>query len=584
VLPSPEPPNDPGLVQDEHAVKIKELEVRRLEAEKALLLNRAHWWRKADPLVLAIIAGIFTLIGNMLVAVYNNNGTIRQEEQKNRNSLSQIERKASDDLALERQKARYTLILQAIATNDEKIAQRNIEFFIDAGILDDPDKKIQQAIPKYKPVLPGPSSTGNVPPTLRVAEIARLYDFPPGLDGSGQIIGLVEFEGGFDVKDLNSYFVKNGLPTPVVIAVPVYGGRNKPDDVIAAGQVMLDIEVVGTVAPKAQIRVYFAPWSAAGYSAAIRQAISDNVSVISTGWGQTESLWKDRDIDEIEKALESAAHHGLTITAALGSDGVTNGEEDNRPHVDFPASSPWVLAVGGTSITLTSGQLDSEVVWKKGSGLRRDGGGATGGGVSEKFTAPEWQSGIAPLPRSDGKVGRGVPDVAAVADYNIVIQMLGHETATGGTSVSTAIWAGLIALLNQGIGHNLGYFNPLLYREIGPAGVLRAVTKGDNGVKGVPGYSAGPGWNAVAGWGAPDGRRLLDWLRRRAASGGGGAAPGWGTSSGRHDRSRKHTVAGLAHAAFEHIAHAELAPDLPQIRRFALVRKARITGDDKQPG
>jgi hypothetical protein len=109
--PDPETTDNSALLEAEHAIKLKELELRRLEAEKAVLLNRAPWWRKADPLVLAIVAAIFTMIGNMLVAIYNNNATIRQEEQKNSNSLSQIERKASDDLGIEQQKARYTLIL-----------------------------------------------------------------------------------------------------------------------------------------------------------------------------------------------------------------------------------------------------------------------------------------------------------------------------------------------------------------------------------------------------------------------------------------------------------------------------------------
>jgi hypothetical protein len=509
--PDPETTDNSALLEAEHAIKLKELELRRLEAEKAVLLNRAPWWRKADPLVLAIVAAIFTMIGNMLVAIYNNNATIRQEEQKNSNSLSQIERKASDDLGIEQQKARYTLILQAIATNDKDVAKNNIEFFINSGLLEDPNKKIQQALAKYGPVLPGPAGAVSPARKFRIPEIAGLYNFPRELDGTGQIIGLLEFGGSIVLNDLNTYFKSAGLPIPKVVPVLVSGAKEVRDG--AEAQVMMDIEVIGTVAPKAEIRVYFAPWGAAGFVAAIGQAVADKVSVISIGWGEPEIRWKDQDISDVNAALENAAHHGITVTAAAGDDGVTDAIGDNRPHVGFPASSPWVLAVGGTSLILNSGQLVSEMAWKIGDGLRSDGGGSTGGGVSDKFLAPDWQSGVKLPTRSDLKMGRGIPDVAAAGDYNVLLRLNGTDQPNGGTSFSTALWAGLIAVLDQGLGHPLGYLNPRLYQEIGPAGVLRSVTQGDNGVPGVPGYAAGPGWNPVAGWGTPDGRKLLDWLR-----------------------------------------------------------------------
>jgi hypothetical protein len=146
-------------ILEEPAVKQKELEVRNREADRALALAGAPWWRRADPLVLAIAAGVFTLFGNMIVAVYNSNATIAQEEQKAGNTLKQEKAKAKDDLDLEKQKAKYNLILQAIATNDVKVAARNIEFFIDSGALDDSDNKIRQALAKYNPVLPAGGSS-----------------------------------------------------------------------------------------------------------------------------------------------------------------------------------------------------------------------------------------------------------------------------------------------------------------------------------------------------------------------------------------------------------------------------------------
>jgi kumamolisin len=108
-----------------------------------------------------------------------------------------------------------------------------------------------------------------------------------------------------------------------------------------------------------------------------------------------------------------------------------------------------------------------------------------------------------------------VPDVVAAADPTLGYALIfhGQTIVIGGTSASIPLWGGLIALLNQAVGRNLGYLNPRLYRELGPAGLLRAITEGDNSVSGVTGFKAGPGWSAVAGWGRPDGAKLIDWLR-----------------------------------------------------------------------
>jgi kumamolisin len=116
-----------------------------------------------------------------------------------------------------------------------------------------------------------------------------------------------------------------------------------------------------------------------------------------------------------------------------------------------------------------------------------------------------------------GKVGRGVPDVSGNADptsgYKVVVD--GQAVVIGGTSAAAALWAGLIALLNQGLGPNLGHVNPLLYRVAGQ-GVFHAITSGQNGLDSVKGFPAGPGWNAATGWGTPDGGKLLEALRGTA--------------------------------------------------------------------
>jgi len=196
---------------------------------------------------------------------------------------------------------------------------------------------------------------------------------------------------------------------------------------------------------------------------------------------------------------------------AAGDRGVADGLEDGRPHVDFPASSPWVLAVGGTSLLASDGEIRSEKVWNDGTGA------STGGGISEIFPIPSWQRDVNTILLKNGASGRGIPDVAASADPSTgyQIRVRGQLSVVGGTAVATPLWAGLIAKLNQALGHNLGYLNPTLYSGIGPAAVLNPITEGDNGNGKLKGYAGGKGWNAAAGWGTPDGNKLLAWLRTR---------------------------------------------------------------------
>jgi kumamolisin len=494
------------LERDERAVKLRELEARRLEAEKALAVAKAPSWRRADPLVLAIIVAIFTIIGNTIVAYYNNRATIEQQHQK-----------AGADLDLENLKAKYNLVLQAIATNNEKTAQRNINFFINAGLLEDRDGKIQNAATNYLPVLPGQGVPNGE--SLTVPSISQLYNFPSQLDGAEQTIGILEFGGGLNSMDIDKYFSDVHLSKPNISPIYIDNEKNDTEDIGSSAEVSADTEIVGAIAPKARIRVYFAPFTAAGFSAAISTAMADHVSVLLCAWGMSESEWKPEDITTVNNVLKRAATMGVTIVVSAGDDGVTSNESDNKPHVAFPASSPWVLAVGGTSMVLSSGQLQSEVAWKQGTGLRADGGGSTGGGVSETFEVPDWQAGVAIPELGNGRLGRGVPDVAAVASSSVLLRVAGEQMKTGGTDVSASIWAGLIGLLNQGVGQDLGYFNPRLYRDIGPAQILRPVTSGDNGVRTTAGYVAGLGWNAVTGWGTPDGEKLLTWLRAHPSSG-----------------------------------------------------------------
>jgi len=342
-----------------------------------------------------------------------------------------------------------------------------------------------------------------------VPEIAAHYDFPI-LDGRGQtIVFIVETPGGYTDTDIDRYFQELGLPKPGITTVSVLGAENTPGT-NTTGDLLVtsDIEVAGAVAPKALIKLYFVP--AQNYLAAVELAVRSEancVLVLSLPFAESETAWDEKALQQMNGMLQSAAARGITVITDTGNDGATNGVLDGQAHVGFPASSPWVLAVGGTSLTASGEYVGSEeVVWNDGGGQ-----GATGGGVSSVFPMPDWQSVVKIPRRKDGGFGRGVPDVAANADpeTGYLIYFDEHRDRLGGTELTAALWAGLIALIDQGVGHSVGYINPVLYTRIGPSGAFRSVTKGDNNIEQVKGCTAGSGWNACSGWGTPNGEMLL---------------------------------------------------------------------------
>jgi kumamolisin len=326
-------------------------------------------------------------------------------------------------------------------------------------------------------------------------------------------VGLIELGGGYNDSDLTTYFQQLGIAKPQVISVSVDGGTNSPGDPNGAdGEVALDIEVVGGVAPGAKIAVYFAPNTDRGFLDAITQAIHDttnNPSVISISWGSPEANWTSQATTTMDQAFQTAAALGVTVTVAAGDNGSSDGVNDNKAHVDFPASSPNVLGCGGTRLDSSGGQVADEVVWNESA----NGDGATGGGISDVFPLPIWQaSAQVPPSVNDQHTGRGVPDVSGDADpltgYQVYFD--GQSVPIGGTSAVAPLWAGLIALLNQKRGKAVGFLNPYLYQhytQLSQSKALRDVTSGNNGS-----YSAGPGWDACTGLGSPDGALLLQAL------------------------------------------------------------------------
>ena len=365
-----------------------------------------------------------------------------------------------------------------------------------------------QAKPHFRIAKPHAENVSYTP-----VQIAELYGFPAGAKANGQTIGLIELGGGYRPADLTAYFKTLGLPAPSVTAVSVNGGKNTPGTASGAdGEVMLDIEMCAAIASGAKVVVYFTPNTDQGFIDAVSTAVHDTVnkpSVISISWGGPESTWTTQATTALDTACQAAAVVGVTITVACGDNGSTDGVSGSGNHVDFPASSPHVLACGGTKLTGKGSTIESEVVWNEDS----SGEGATGGGVSDVFPLPEWQQNSdVPAPTTSAG-GRGVPDVAGDADPSTgyEIRVDGETMVIGGTSAVAPLWAGLIALANQQNGVSAGFINPAIYAE-GAKDAFRDITEGNNGA-----FSAGPGWDACSGQGSPIGSKVIQVLGSAAA-------------------------------------------------------------------
>ena len=389
------------------------------------------------------------------------------------------------------------------------------------------------------------------------AQVASLYSFPAGTDGTGQIVALVELGGGYRAADLTSYFGGLGIHEPSVTAVSVDGAKNAPG-ADADLEVALDIDVLGAAAPGAAQLVYFAPNTDQGFVDAVADAAHASPSpvAISISWGQSEDQWTAQGRAALDGAIADAGALGITVCVAAGDNGSSDGATDGSVHCDFPASSPHALACGGTRlVSSTDGAISSETVWNDGAG-----GGAGGGGVSDVYPLPSWQAtaGVPPIaspsPAAAGASGasgasgaaevtdettvhhrrhhgpgsgsgsgsgsggsaaggRGVPDVAGNADPQTGYQILsgGKGQVVGGTSAVAPLWAALIARLAQATGTRFGIIHPVLYAGVTPgtnAPGFNDITTGNNGA-----YHAGPGWDACTGLGTPDGPALLARLK-----------------------------------------------------------------------
>jgi kumamolisin len=423
----------------------------------------------------------------------------------------------------------------------------------------------------------GDPRAGLAPPgavSFAPRDLARHYRFPRGATAAGQRVALLELGGGFYPEDIRTFLADQGLPPAEIEVVPVTdGGGVRADnqplespqvlEMMAAWragtpfpelasrygrqlsafrstlEVTLDLEIVTAMAPGAVVEVYFAPQSADGWRRALSAALGVPYpgsvparlahqalpTAISISWGSAELTWGTQKMQVLEGVFELARRLGVTVCCASGDLGSQNAPEPGPVRsVNYPASSPVVLACGGTRLLPRPEGGVAEVAWKE-EVLGVVGG--SGGGMSGFLPRPGYQQAVTATAAADswradvgeGFVGRWVPDVAANAALASAVEVrLCGETFPGfGTSAAAPQWAALVAVLAAALGRPLGWLHPVLYR-LAASPALLDVVEGDNdlvaGPEGPLHYPAGPGWDACTGLGVPVGDELLEALRR----------------------------------------------------------------------
>ncbi len=355
-------------------------------------------------------------------------------------------------------------------------------------------------------------------------QVAKLYNFPTGVTGTGQVVAIIELGGGYLKSDLRHYFKALGIQPPVISDVLIAGARNAPSgnpNNPNDEEVALDIQIVGAVAPGAQIVVYFSNPSSRGFFRAVNAAIHDTVNnptILSISWGKAEASWQANDMTSFDTAFQAAAAMGITVCCAAGDGGSSDDvPPGNIAYVDFPGSSPFVTSCGGTRWQLADGTtISKEVVWNDGPK-----GGGTGGGISAFFPVPIYQTGPGislPTSANPGATpGRAVPDISGNADprTGYKVRVGGTDITVGGTSAVAPLWAGLAALMNESLQSQVGFLNTLLYSQVvATPGALRDITQGHNDITGlVGGYQSGAGWDACTGLGTPNGAVIMGAIR-----------------------------------------------------------------------
>lgn len=312
------------------------------------------------------------------------------------------------------------------------------------------------------------------------------------ITGKGTTIVIIDaFGDPFLSYDISVFDNVTGIQ-PINLQIKYMNNTPNAYNSSWAIETALDVEWAHASAPAAKIVLVLTPNCQGSLTDALSYVISKHLgNIISLSWGEPESELSDTQLKSENSLLLEAALENITVLAATGDQGAYDGT--NSLNVNFPASDPYVLAVGGTSLDCNSG-VYTQTAWGGYNGQTSYG---SGGGFSTYFSAPYWQK------NAVNSSMRGVPDVSADAnkDTGVLLIANGQTYIAGGTSLATPIWAGIVSRIDQYMGYPLGFLNPALYQIYESplyTSALTPITKGGNGY-----YNAGSGWNPVTGLGTP---------------------------------------------------------------------------------
>jgi subtilase family serine protease len=365
-----------------------------------------------------------------------------------------------------------------------------------------PRPKFKRAPPNFRRTSvgsgPGGAYLGN---DMRVA-----YYGGTALTGSGQAIGLLEFDG-YNTSDVTASFAgeSNSVPINNVLLDGATAGSDGDD-----GEQVLDIVQAASMAPGlSQVRVYIAPGNSqigVGDVDIFNQMATENVAKqLSCSWG-----WNPDDTTQLDPIFQEFAAQGQNLFVASGDAGAYTGS--NTTDNSYPAESVYVVAVGGTDLTTNGagGSWQSETAWADSSG----------GPADDGFAIPSWQAGVANSANQASTTVRNVPDVAAEANTdNYTCDQGACSGDYGGTSFAAPRWAAFLALINQqvasGGSSSLGFVNPAIY-SIGQSSSynnnFHDITSGNNNNGQGQSFNAVVGYDLVTGWGSPNGQNLINAL------------------------------------------------------------------------
>ncbi len=339
--------------------------------------------------------------------------------------------------------------------------------------------------------------------------------YVPGvpLTGTGQMIGLVEFDGYY-AGDIASYESQTGLPNVPLQIVLLDGFNGVPTTGVNSGnsEVALDIEMAISMAPGLSKVVVFEADPVNGLPNDVLHAMSTNTLIkqFSCSWSFGPITTAQRNA--MDGYFMKFAAQGQSFFDASGDNGAATVA------IPAPDDDPYITLVGGTTLATAgpAGAWLSETVWnsQEGPGINSSGGGVSSGSAS--YNIPSWQQGINMSTNNGSTTKRSSPDVAMVADNVFIVADNGQQEITGGTSVGAPLWAGFAAIANQqavaaGL-PTIGFINPALYHigtNSGYAACFDDVTVGNNTNNNAAHYLAVPGYDLCTGWGSPSGGSLI---------------------------------------------------------------------------